>query len=72
MNLSSLQEALSGLSGQSSPAISVLSVVCCVILPILCVVLVARCAVSLLRGKIERETWGRLTQIGRASCRERV
>ena len=61
MNLSSLQEALSGLSSQSSPLISALSVVCCIALPILCVLLVARCAVSLLRGKIERETWGRLT-----------
>ena len=61
MNLSSLQEALSGLAGQSSPVISALSVICCILLPILSVLLVVRCAVSLLRGKIERETWGRLT-----------
>ena len=61
MNLSSLQEALSSLAGQSSPVISALSVICCILLPILSVLLVVRCAVSLLRGKIERETWGRLT-----------
>ena len=52
MNLSSLQEALSGLAGQSSPVISALSVICCILLPILSVLLVVRCAVSLLRGKI--------------------
>ena len=51
MNLSSLQEALSGLAGQSSPVISALSVICCILLPILSVLLVVRCAVSLLRDE---------------------
>ena len=36
-------------------------VLCRVLLPILAVWLVARCAQSLLRGRVERETWGRLT-----------
>ena len=46
MNLSSLQEALSGLAGQSSPVISALSVICCILLPILSV---------LLRGSLRRQ-----------------
>lgn len=57
-----LQEALAGLTGQSgSPLLGVLSLICRILLPVLCIWLVVRCGKSLLRGKIERETWGRLT-----------
>lgn len=62
MDLSVLQEGLTGLAGQSqSPLMTALSVICRILLPILCVWLVIRCGKSLLRGKVERETWGRLT-----------
>lgn len=62
MDLSNLQEGLAALGGQSgTPLFSALSIICRVLLPILAVWLVVRCAKSLLRGRVERETWGRLT-----------
>ena len=44
-----------------SAAAALVTIVCCVLLPILCVWLVVRCGKSLLRGKTELERWGRLT-----------
>jgi cell division protein FtsW len=62
MNLSVLQDAISSFGTNSgSPLFQVLSVVLRIVLPVLCIWLVARCAKSLLRGRIEKETWGRLT-----------
>lgn len=62
MDLSKLQEGLTGLMGQSdSPILAIMSLICRILLPILCVWLVVRCGKSLLRGRVEREIWGRLT-----------
>lgn len=62
MDLSKLQEGLTGLMGQSdSPLLAIMSLICRILLPILCVWLVVRCGKSLLRGRVEREIWGRLT-----------
>ena len=62
MDLSILQEGLALLDGHAgSPLLSAVSILCRVLLPILAIWLVERCARSLLRGRIERETWGRLT-----------
>lgn len=62
MDLSKLQEGLTGLMGQSdSPILTIMSLICRILLPILCVWLVVRCGKSLLRGRVEREIWGRLT-----------
>ena len=62
MDLSKLQEGLTGLLGQGdSPILTIMSLLCRVLLPILCVWLVVRCGKSLIRGRVEREVWGRLT-----------
>ena len=62
MDLSFLQEGLAALERYAdTPLISIFSVICRVLLPVLCIWLVVRCARSLLGGRVERETWGRLT-----------
>ncbi len=62
MNLSSIQDALNVFgANNSSPIVQAISVFLRLILPLLCIWLIVRCTKSLLRGRIERETWGRLT-----------
>ncbi len=62
MNLSSIQDALNVFgANNSSPIVQVIAVILRLILPLLCIWLIVRCTKSLLRGRIEREIWGRLT-----------
>lgn len=62
MNLSSIQDALSVFgANNSSPAFQAVGVFLRLLLPLLCIWLIVRCTKSLLRGRIEREVWGRLT-----------
>lgn len=66
MDLSALQNGLNDAlnvfgAHNGSPIFHALSILLRLLLPALSIWLVVRCARSLLRGRIERETWGRLT-----------
>ncbi|MBR1781451.1 MAG: FHA domain-containing protein, partial [Oscillospiraceae bacterium] len=62
MDLSFFKDNLEALAQQvDSPALAMAALIARYVLPVLCIWLVVRCGVSLLRGRIEREAWGRLT-----------